>query len=55
MKELVTLLQNVGFPIAVAIYLLWRYDKRLEEMTEVLNKICTKMEVIKNTLSGDSK
>jgi len=48
MNELIEIIQQIGFPIAVAIFLLWRYDKRLKDLTEVLHKIATTIEVLKN-------
>jgi len=32
--EIMMLISNVGFPIAVATYLLVRFDQRLEELTK---------------------
>lgn len=46
MKDWITLIQNVGFPIAVALYLLFRYDKRLGQHCEVLKKINEKMAIL---------
>ena len=46
MKEWIVLIQNVGFPIAVALYLLFRYDKRLGQLSEVLKHINEKMAIL---------
>ncbi|GAA0730376.1 YvrJ family protein [Clostridium malenominatum] len=35
--EIVKLISNVGFPIAVSIYLLVKLDKRLEEIIIILS------------------
>ena len=35
--EIVKLISNVGFPVAVSIYLLVRLDKRLEEIIILLS------------------
>ncbi|AVQ44936.1 YvrJ family protein [Clostridium botulinum] len=34
--QLVMLISNVGFPIAVSLYLLLRIEKKLEELTKAL-------------------
>ena len=34
--ELMQLIGNVGFPIAVAVYLLIRFEKRLEELRDAV-------------------
>ncbi|MBU5484149.1 YvrJ family protein [Clostridium sp. MSJ-11] len=36
--ELVKLISNLGFPVAVSIYLLVKLDKRLEELTKAFLK-----------------
>jgi hypothetical protein len=46
------LVQQVGFPIAVAFWLLWRTDKKLVKMTEVLEKIATTMALIEKSMNG---
>jgi hypothetical protein len=51
--HLITVIKDVGFPIAVAIYLLWRYDQRMKEMADVLGEIAKTMEVIKNCVQDD--
>jgi hypothetical protein len=47
MDDFVRLIQSVGFPIAVSIYLLWRYEQRMRDMTNVLNDIAKTLEIIK--------
>lgn len=37
--QLVMLISNVGFPIAVTLYLLLRIEKKLEELTKALNSL----------------
>ena len=34
MEQAITIIQTVGFPIAVAIYLLWKDDKRTQILVE---------------------
>ncbi len=52
-KVLADLTQQVGFPIAVAIWLLWRTDKKLQKMTDVLNEISKTMALIERALNGN--
>ena len=47
------LIQQVGFPIAVAFWLLWRTDRRMEKMTAALEEIAKTMAVIKEKFDGD--
>ena len=49
------LIQQVGFPIAVAFWLLARTDKRIEQMTTVLQEIAKTMAVIKEKINGDGE
>lgn len=51
-KLVAQLTQQVGFPIAVAFWLLWRTDKKLVKMTEVLEKIATTMALIEKSMNG---
>ncbi|KEI98729.1 hypothetical protein N496_03720 [Clostridium botulinum A2B3 87] len=37
--QLVMLISNVGFPIAVSLYLLLRIEKKLEELTKALSSL----------------
>lgn len=41
MDNLVTLIGNVGFPIAVSIYLLVRIEGKLESLTSSINNLST--------------
>ena len=50
MDDMIKLIQQVGFPIAFAIYLLWRYEKRMKEMTDVLAAISTTLAIIKDKI-----
>ena len=51
MDGLVGLVANLGFPIAVAIYLLWRDGKKIDSLvvavennTKVLERVCDKLD-----------
>jgi hypothetical protein len=35
MQDFFTIISNFGFPVAVASYLLFRFEKKLEELAEV--------------------
>ncbi|MGG7060071.1 YvrJ family protein [Clostridium nigeriense] len=39
MKELVDLVANIGFPIAVSLYLLIRIEGKLENLTNSINNL----------------
>ena len=47
--DLQAFVSQVGFPAAMAVYLLWRLDKRLEQLTDVLaaqkERACTHYEL----------
>lgn len=49
------LVQQVGFPIAVAFWLLWRTDRRLTKMTEILNEIAKTMALIERSINGSDR
>lgn len=39
MEEFMTVVSNVGFPIAVAVYLLIRSEKKMEVLTESITNL----------------
>jgi hypothetical protein len=43
--DLVSVISQVGFPIAVATYCLVVLNKTIQKNTEVMNKICAKLDV----------
>ena len=47
MQEFFTILSNFGFPVAVASYLLFRFEKKLEELTQTNNKLVTEVTSLK--------
>lgn len=47
MKELVDLIANIGFPIAVSIYLLVRVEGKLEGLTNSINNLSQSINSIK--------
>ncbi|MCI6693896.1 MULTISPECIES: YvrJ family protein [unclassified Clostridium] len=47
MEELVNLVANIGFPIAVSIYLLVRVERKLEGLTNSINNLSQTINSIK--------
>ena len=39
MDELVSMFANVGFPVAIAIYLLVRLESKLEKLSDTINNL----------------
>jgi len=52
-KPIIDFISQVGFPIAVAMWLLFRTDKRIEKMTEILGSIAITMGKIETELRQD--
>ena len=46
-------IQQVGFPIAVALWLLMRTDKRLDKIADLIGQIAITMKAIEKTFDGD--
>ena len=47
MNELIDLISNIGFPIAVSIYLLVRVENKLENLTNSINNLSQTINSIK--------
>ena len=47
LQEVLNAITNVGFPIAVSVYLLWRDKEVMTKFTEVINKNTAVMEALK--------
>ena len=47
MEELVNLIANMGFPIAVSVYLLVRIERKLEGLTNSINNLSQTINSIK--------
>ena len=58
LNELVNLIGNVGFPVAVSAYLLIRLEKQITTLTSSINKlntiISTKLGVVIETEKNDT-
>lgn len=55
MQEFFTLIANFGFPIVVAAYLLFRFENKIDKLTESItqnntatNKLATEVKNLKN-------
>jgi len=46
----IKLISTVGFPIFVAVWLLWRSDRKEERTQEILQEIKLAIQELKNTL-----
>lgn len=57
-NDFLNIITNVGFPIAVCAYLLFRLEKQLTELSSSINKlntiISTKLGVVIDTTSNSS-
>jgi len=43
-EQWISLVGNVGFPIVVAFYLLIRFERKIDNLTEAINKMSDIME-----------
>jgi len=43
-EQWLNLIGNFGFPIVVTFYLLLRFEKKIDHLTEAINKIATTIE-----------
>ena len=48
MNEVVSLIGNVGFPMAITLYVLTRLESKMEKLSESMNKLTNAIEVQKN-------
>lgn len=46
MEDIWQVIQQVAFPIVVSVYLLVRFEKKLEELKESVNKLADKIEAL---------
>lgn len=47
LQEVINAITNVGFPIAVSMYLLWRDKEVMAKFTEVINENTAVMQALK--------
>jgi hypothetical protein len=50
MEELITLISNVGFPIAISAYLLIRIEKKLDSLSESINGLAKVIEFLRERM-----
>lgn len=48
MQEIVALIANVGFPIAITLYVLMRLETKMEKLNDNIVKLTNVIEVMKN-------
>ena len=53
-KPIIDVIRQVGFPAAVALWLLWRTDKRLDRLAEILGQTAITMKGIETILGRDN-
>lgn len=46
MEEIVTAIANLGFPIAISIFLLVRIESRMEKLTESINVLANAISTV---------
>ena len=51
--DIVTLVRDLGFPIVVVIWFMWRMEKRLDRYTEQIEKLYTVVTVLVKTVDND--
>jgi len=39
MEEIINLVSNVGFPIAITVYLMMRFENKLEKLDDSINSL----------------
>ena len=49
-KDLITIVQTVGFPIFVCLWFMWREKKYMERHSQQMEKVITVMTVMAKTL-----
>lgn len=54
MNDIANLVTNVGFPIAVSIYLLVRFEGKIESLTNSINNLTNKISEIPGIKGGSS-
>ncbi len=48
MQEIVALIANVGFPIAITLYVLMRLETKMEKLNDNIAQLTNVIEVMKN-------
>lgn len=50
MEELIKIISNVGFPIAISAYLLIRIENKLEILSSSIGELAKALEILKGSL-----
>jgi cell division protein FtsB len=51
MKEFFDIIANFGFPVAVASYLLFRFEKKLEQLEKTNEELVTEVKALKEKVA----
>ena len=43
MQDIITNISNVGFPVVLCIFLLLRFEKKIDELTKAITELVTKI------------
>lgn len=50
MQDFFNIISNFGFPVAVASYLLFRFEKKLEDLEKINSKLVDEIDVLKTKI-----
>ena len=50
MQEIISAISQVGFPIAISVYLLVRFEKKLETLTKSINELNNQIKDLTKTI-----
>lgn len=53
MEDLLTAIFNYGFPAALAVYLLLRFEAKIDRLTEVMTGLSTQIQMMRNDLNKE--
>ena len=55
MQDFFSIVGSFGFPVAVASYLLFRFEKKLEDLAKANNELCAEIKDLKEVIIVDLK
>ncbi len=50
MEEYLAAISQVGFPIAISVYLLIRFESKIEKLDDSINDLCNQIKELKEKL-----
>lgn len=50
MEEFLTAISQVGFPIAISVYLLMRFENKIEKLDGSINDLCNQIKELKDKI-----